>query len=273
MNINKIAWLTDIHLNFLDDRAKKEFYNSINQSECEAILITGDIAEAPSVCDILNEFSKHTNKKIYFVLGNHDYYSGAVVNVRENITTLCSQNSKLVWLGRPEVIQLNNTTVLLGHDGWADARYGNFDHSSVTLNDSRLIAELFQAFLLNKSSLKNEMQRLADGDAKALEQALMQAINPNIRKVIIATHVPPFPECCLHNGKQSDKDWLPYFASKATGDVISAFALKYSKIDILVLCGHTHSSAAFKPYKNLEIKAGQAKYYHPELQEILIFTN
>ena len=47
-----------------------------------------------------------------------------------------------------------NSTVLLGHDGWADARYGDFDHSSVTLNDSRLIAELFQAFLLISQHLK-----------------------------------------------------------------------------------------------------------------------
>ena len=155
MDINKIAWLTDIHLNFLESEARKNFYNSIDQTESEAILITGDIAEAPNICDILNEFSEHTNKKIYFVLGNHDYYSGSVANVRESITTLCSENNKLTWLGKPEVIKLNCNTVLLGHDGWADARYGDYDHSTVTLNDSRLIAELFQAFLLNKTSLKN----------------------------------------------------------------------------------------------------------------------
>ncbi len=269
MNINKIAWLTDIHLNFLDSESRKNFYNSIDQTESEAILITGDIAEAPSICDILNEFSKHTNKKIYFVLGNHDYYSGSVADVRKNITALCSKNKKLTWLGNSENIQLNSHTVLLGHDGWADARYGNFDHSTVTLNDSRLIAELFQAFLLNKSALKNEMQNLADADAKTIEQMLIQTINSTIKKIIIATHVPPFPESCLHMGKQSDENWLPYFASKATGDVILDFSLKHPEINILVLCGHTHSSACFKPYKNLEIKAGSAQYYNPKLQEII----
>lgn len=269
MNINKIAWLTDIHLNFLNNQARKKFYSSIDQTECEAILITGDIAEAPSVCDILNEFTEHTKKKNYFVLGNHDYYSGSVANVRENITTLCSKNSKLTWLGKPEIIKLNSDTVLLGHDGWADARYGDFDRSSVALNDSRLIAELFQAFLLNKTSLKNEMQRLADTDAKILDQTLIQAINSGNKKIIIATHVPPFPESCLHKGKQSDENWLPYFASKATGDVISNFAQNNSEIDILVLCGHTHSNASFKPSQNLEIKAGSAQYYSPKLQEII----
>ena len=113
------------------------------------------------------------------------------------------------------------------------------------------------------------MQRLADADAKILNQTLMQAVSPAVKKIIIATHVPPFPECCLHKGKQSDENWLPYFASQATGNIISTFSHKNPEIDILVLCGHTHSSALFKPSTNLEIKAGSAQYYSPILQEII----
>ncbi len=269
MSTNKIAWLTDIHLNFIKNDARNKFYQSISKTDADAILITGDIAEATDLCEILSEFSTQTKMPIYFVLGNHDYYSGSVANVRERILKLCAENINLIWLGKPEIIPLNDHTVLVGHDGWADGRYGDFDHSTVTLNDSRLIAELFQAFLLNKKSLKNEMQRLADVDAKTLEQTLTQAININIKKIIIATHVPPFPECSLHKGKQSDPNWLPYFSSKATGDVISVFAQKNPAISILVLCGHTHSNALFKPSKNLEIKAGRAQYYSPKLQEII----
>lgn len=123
--------------------------------------------------------------------------------------------------------------------------------------------------MLSKSALKIEMQRLADADAKTLEQTLIQAINSTIKKIIIATHVPPFPESCLHKGKQSDENWLPYFSSKATGDVISDFSLKNPEINILALCGHTHSDAFAKLYKNLEIKAGNAQYHSPKLQEII----
>jgi predicted phosphohydrolase len=136
-------------------------------------------------------------------LGNHDYYLGSVANGRENVATLCSENCKLTWLGKPEIIKPNSGTVLLGHDGWADARYGDFDHSTVTLNDSRLIAELFQAFLLNKTSLKNEMQQLADADTKTLDQTLMNAVIPSIKKIIIATHVPPFQNvACIKKKKR-----------------------------------------------------------------------
>ena len=65
MDINKIAWLTDIHLNFLNIQIREKFYQKIDQTECDAILITGDIAEAPNVCEILNEFNNHTKKKMY----------------------------------------------------------------------------------------------------------------------------------------------------------------------------------------------------------------
>ena len=269
MNDDKIVWLTDIHLNFLEAAARVQFYKRVAETDANKILITGDIAEAKDICEILDEFSQHVNTPIYFVLGNHDYYFGSVANVREEVRALCEQNSKLIWLGKPEIVALSDDTVLLGHDGWADARYGDFDHSSVSLNDSRLIAELYQAFLLNKSALKSEMQKLADADAEILQQTLARVIISNTKKVVIATHVPPVPECSWHKDHPSDENWLPYFASKAIGDVIIDFAQKNKDIHFLVLCGHTHTAASVKFLDNLEIKAGCAQYYKPEIQEVI----
>jgi predicted phosphohydrolase len=269
MSIHKIAWLTDIHLNFLKNDKRRQFYQSIVDTDANAILITGDIAEANDICEILSELSVHTNMPIYFVLGNHDYYSGSVASVREKILTLCTQNTNLTWLGKPGSITLNTHTVLVGHDGWADARYGDFDHSPVNLNDSRLIAELFQAFLLSKSALKNQMQKLADADAETLKQTLTKVTNSNYKKVIIATHVPPFPECSWHKDMPNDNNWLPYFASKAIGDIITDAAQKHPEIEFQVLCGHTHTRSIARIVSNLEVRAGAAEYYHPIIQEII----
>ncbi|MDF1685127.1 MAG: metallophosphoesterase [Legionellaceae bacterium] len=270
MNTNKIAWVTDIHLNFLKSAARKKFYKHVIETGADQILITGDIAEATNVCELLQEFVEVTGKSIYFVLGNHDYYHNSVAHVREKITALCKQNKKLIWLGEPKVVTLSNDAILLGHDGWADARYGDFEHSPINLNDSRLIAELYQAFLLSKSALKYEMQKLADQDAKILEETITKAITANIKQVIIATHVPPFPECSWHKDHPSDKDWLPYFASKATGDVIMAAARTYANVQFLVLCGHTHTATSIDFLDNLKIRAGGAEYYKPEVQDVII---
>ena len=270
MEINKIAWLTDIHLNFLKTKERKDFYRQIDKTDADVILITGDIAEATDICEIMHEFSANTTKHIYFVLGNHDYYRGSIDDVRAKIIKLGSQNNRVTWLGKSEIIKLNKDTVLVGQDGWADARYGDFDHSTVTLNDSQLISELFQAFLLSKSALKNQMQKLADLDSEMLFKTLASAVSADVKKIIIATHVPPFPECCWYKNKPSDKNWLPYFSSRATGNVISDFAKKHPTINSLVLSGHTHTSSVTKLSENLEIKVGSAEYYHPQLQEIII---
>ena len=48
-----LTWLTDIHLNFLEEDARSRFYDSIVATKCDAILLTGDIDEAPSISDML----------------------------------------------------------------------------------------------------------------------------------------------------------------------------------------------------------------------------
>jgi predicted phosphohydrolase len=56
------------------------------------VLISGDIAEAPTVSEILGEMAQHVAKPIYFVLGNHDYYKSSVAKVRQTITELSQEN-------------------------------------------------------------------------------------------------------------------------------------------------------------------------------------
>ena len=54
----KLAWLTDVHLNFLDANERKNFYQEIINTRCHGVLASGDIAEAPSIKDILQELAE-----------------------------------------------------------------------------------------------------------------------------------------------------------------------------------------------------------------------
>ncbi len=85
----KLSWITDIHLNFMELSGRKVFYQNILKTNVSAVLISGDIAEAPTASEMLIEMAQHIDKQIYFVLGNHDYYHGNVVTVRKEITVLC----------------------------------------------------------------------------------------------------------------------------------------------------------------------------------------
>lgn len=265
----KLTWLTDIHLNFLDKNGRKIFYQEIVNTHCDAVLISGDIAEAPSIVDILKEMADYVNKSIYFILGNHDYYRGQVNAVREAITTLTKTHDQLFWLPSSGIQQLTKNTLLLGQDGWADGRLGDYQNSYVSLNDSRLIADLLQERILGENQLLKKMQQLADADAILLQNDLINALKLHPKKIIVLTHVPPFKESCQHLGQISDENWLPYFSSKAMGDILLPIAQENPAVDFLVLCGHTHSAANFQPLKNLTVKAGTAEYYQPMVQEII----
>lgn len=58
------------------------FYHELIATDSEGVVISGDIAEVPSIESILKEMASTTQKPIYFVLGNHDYYRGSINDLR-----------------------------------------------------------------------------------------------------------------------------------------------------------------------------------------------
>ena len=268
-NSMKLAWLTDIHLNFLDAEEREKFYETVTTTNSDSVLISGDIAEAPSLINILNEMIAQIKKPIFFIIGNHDYYRGNVDDVRNELKALSKSNKNLFWLPATGLQKLEKNIILLGQDGWADGRLGDYENSTVRLNDSRMIADLFQANLLGRQQLLQKMQELADHDTHAMRKNLAEAVKQQPEKIIVLTHIPPFKEVCQHMGQISDDNYLPYFSSKTMGELLLSFAQANPSIEFLVLCGHTHSKALYQPCSNLIIKAGTAEYYQPAIQEII----
>jgi len=264
-----LCWLTDIHLNFLSEKNRFVFYRQIRQTKSDVIIISGDIADAISLNLILTEMADNLGKPICFVLGNHDYYHGEIKKVRNEIRRLCAKRVLLYWLPSQKFVRINKRTLLVGQDGWADGRCGDYKKSRVVLNDSVLIYDLAQKVLQGKNQLLAKMQELADIDAKALHHNLMKNINADIKKIIILTHVPPFSGACWHEKNISAWDWLPFFTSKIMGDVILSAAQDNPFVDFLVLCGHTHSNGIYCPLPNLSVKTGKAQYDNPQIQKII----
>ncbi len=78
----RIAWLTDIHLNFVRPPVVEALIASLADTDADAFLIGGDIGEAPDVTFYLNTLNDRLQRPIYFVLGNHDFYHGSIAGVR-----------------------------------------------------------------------------------------------------------------------------------------------------------------------------------------------
>jgi 3',5'-cyclic AMP phosphodiesterase CpdA len=266
----KLAWLTDIHLNFLDAEPRRWFLESI-RDQGDALVISGDIGESPDVVDLLCEMDRIVQRPIYFVLGNHDFYRGSIAQTRAAVIELTRALPSLVYLSAGGVVELTATTALVGHDGWADGRLGDFDGSDVVLNDYLLIRELFHwndRLELDKGRLRAALQALGD-EAAAHFRRVLSVAAAKYPRVIAATHVPPFREAAWHEGRPSDDDYLPHFACQAVGEVLREVLAAHPRCQALVLCGHTHGGGQCQVLDNLRVLTGAATYGAPAIVQVL----
>lgn len=259
----KLAWLTDIHLNISGLHEAENLCGAIIQTGADAALITGDIATSVDICKCLEIFADILKRPIYFVLGNHDYYGSSIRLVNSQVTKIMEGNQHLIWLSRSGVIELSPDTCLIGHEGLADGRLGDPEGSTIDLNDYHRIKELIQP----TKELRLQVQHnLGDSAARYLKKQLKSAIAVgNYKRIIVALHVPPFPEACWHLGKNSDDDFLPHFGCKATGDVLRTVMEKHPEIEMTVYCGHTHSSGVANILPNLRVNTAGAEYRYPAI--------
>ena len=270
----RVAWLTDIHLNFLEAEARRRFAESVARQSPDVVVISGDIAESPNVVAYLREMEAVLRLPIYFVLGNHDFYRGSIQGTRDEVTGLAAGSECLVYLTASGVVELTPTTALAGHDGWADARLGDYYGSNVLLNDFFYIEELARFkrghWEIDRPPLEEALHALGDEAAEHFARVLPEAFEAH-RRVVAVTHVPPFREAAWHQGKYSDDDWLPFFASKAVGDCMLDVMRTRPDRELVVLCGHTHGSGRTQILDNLRVLTGGARYGEPRIGEILEF--
>ena len=261
----RLAWLTDLHLNFLSDKQAEAFCSSLVATEAEYFAFTGDIGEASNVERYLRLLESSLQRPIYFVLGNHDFYRGSIASVRELVQGLCKTLPNVHWMPLEGVVPLSEQTCLVGHDGWGDARAGDYWNSRVELNDWDLIGEFLG---LSKSERGRVLEQMGDEAAQHFRNVLPEALK-RYKHVIVLTHVPPFPQASLYQGQPSDKHGLPHFCCQAVGEVLQECIAKHPSTKMTVLCGHTHEAADVHILPNLRVLAGAAEYSHPKLQQVL----
>ena len=261
----RLAWLTDIHLNFLHPLRAGAFLASLADTEADAFLIGGDIGEATNISQHLNALAHRLQRPIFFTLGNHDFYRGSIAAIRKSIRNLCSYTRNLHWMPDAGVIPLTDKTCLIGADGWGDGRHGDYHNSDIILNDWELIKEFGG---LDREERLAKLHTLGDESAAHLGTVLPEAMR-RFQHIMVLTHVPPFREACWHEGRISDDNWLPHFTCKAVGDVLIEAMAANPDHRMTVLCGHTHSGGEAQVLPNLHVLTGSARYGRPAIQQVL----
>jgi predicted MPP superfamily phosphohydrolase len=262
----KLAWLTDIHLEFIQPQQIDPFGRTLLAHAPDALLITGDIATAPLLGDTLRRLEDIFQRPTYFVLGNHDFYGSSIDAVRAAITRLTHSSRWLHWLPQTGIVELGPDTALIGHDGWADGRFGKGVESNVMMNDYVQILDFIGLSVERRFRVLND---LGDEAAGYFDEILPEALS-RYPHVIAATHVPPFKEACWYEGLHlSDDDGLPHFACEAVGKVLAQTMRRHPDHRLTVLCGHTHGQGVVDILPNLRVKTGGAEYGQPRLQELI----
>lgn len=238
----RVTWLTDLHLNFLDEKRVSTFLSTVTQEQPDAILVTGDTAESADFINYLERLSRIA--PLYFVLGNHDFYGSTIVDVRRHA------RSTKRWLPSAGPIRLTDATSLIGIDGWGDARCGDLA-SQVTLADWHWIHELQG---LRPRQRLDALGALGTHEASALKEQLAKLVPP--QELLVLTHVPPFAEACWYDGRRSEPAWLPWFTCIAVGDALLAYALEHPRTHVTVLCGHSHGRGEYRALDNLLVRTG-----------------
>jgi predicted MPP superfamily phosphohydrolase len=270
LRLVRATWLTDIHLNFLRPLALRAFYDRIKAEQPHVLLVTGDIGESDSVVRYVTELGEIA--PIYFVLGNHDYYRSSIAAVRGAMERLASSpaGDSATWLPSHDPLRLTPHTMMLGIDGWGDARCGDLE-STVQLSDWKLIDDFKRA--KDDREMRIEIcKRLGGNEARAMREKL--ALTSEAKQLLVLTHVPPFPEACVYGGEPSTPPWLPWFTCISTGEALHGHAVAHPDQQILVLCGHSHGAGSFRPLPNLEVRtggwpAGVADYGNPIVQQTI----
>lgn len=255
----RIVWITDPHLNFLSPNQIADYFDRVEAARPGAILLGGDFGEAPDSLLRLTAMADRWRIPLYFVLGNHDYYRGSIVALREAVADFCLSRPGLVHLNLSPPIALSKHVGLVGHDGWADARVGDYPRSMVMMNDYRLIAELAA---LSKADRWPVLRRLGDEAAQHAKAVLPEAL-ARFKTVFFLTHAPPFREACWHEGGHSDDEWSPHFVCQALGDALREVMAAHPERKLIVLCGHTHSPGEYRAAANVLVLTAGAIYGAP----------
>lgn len=270
MPSDELIWATDVHLDHVGHPlAPFAFGKDLrkNYPTCAGLVVTGDIAEGPTLLQTLRGLREGFEGPVYFVLGNHDYYRSSFSQVDALLAEqLSGATDEPHWL-RQRPVWLESSVgrvALVGNGGFYDGRLGDRE-TDLQLSDFTRIEELFVAQDESRAALFSKIAARCDTLTHKLALQLDEILLLLPRLVLIATHVPPFQEAAFHAGQPSNGYWAPFFSSQAMGDMLLSKAQAHAATRFLVLCGHTHGSGRYQPLQNLEVVTGAARYGAPEL--------
>lgn len=263
----RYIWLTDTHFNFLSEPDLISFYLKLEVEKADGIFLTGDISTGPHLVKHLLWLEKVVRTKIYFVLGNHDYYRSSFKDIEMKMNNVMQVSENIHYLSALEPISLTNDTALIGHDGWYDARWRNPITPFVFIWDWYFIKD-FRALFGSEERMYSTREK-ASIAAQFIENSLRKAFK-NHSTVYMLTHFPPWPQVSDKYYGLIEKFWTPYNSSKVMSDCVEKVMLEYPGKNLIILAGHSHIERRQQITKNIELRVGAANFGQTRIEQIIL---
>lgn len=265
----KALWYTDTHLNVAFPWAKQRFVKQILDEEPQAVFLTGDISNGIKCCGDLEYLARKVPCPIYFVYGNHDVHYASIKVIHQELRFLCKKYDNLFWLTDLDPIKLNDTTAVIGTEGWYDGLVGDPKHLKYS-SDWFLVSE-FRELPSHEVRLE-KFREMAQHSANLISSKLQSALK-NHDTVYLLTHFPPWKEAIRELGvfKFTEKFWYPFNINITMGKSIENVMGQYPEKKVIVLAGHTHTPVRITVANNIECIVGRAKYTNISVDNEKIF--
>lgn len=261
----RLDWITDPHMDhFRDQEMLLSFVKKLHARNSDGLFITGDIAGSKTIYDFLGLISGAYQRPVYFVLGNHDFHGGWMEDTHKTVRAVCAAvpEGVLNWLTECEPIMLDRKTAVIGHDGFYDGQKGQ---AGLTFNMPDFYApggihDLCHAFGMGTRHLFDILRELGAHSVAHIHDRVIKAYKTGARRILILTHVPPFPEASYYKGRPSEPAAMPFFVNQALGEALLELAEEFPKAKFEVYAGHTHGKREYHACPNLVVRVGNARY-------------
>ena len=105
--MKRIAWITDIHLNFLPAEACAAFLDELADLNLDGLIISGDIAESHDVADYLCASQRRSVAKCTLCWAITTFIIGSIRGVRAAMDALSARQPRLHYLTSRGPIELH----------------------------------------------------------------------------------------------------------------------------------------------------------------------
>lgn len=227
-------WATDLHLNYFSNDYINNFGKSLKKYNAKALIVSGDISLGNRFKNDIQVLSESIGIPIYYVLGNHDYWYSSISEINLISKELQSNN---IYNLNYNIVEINNSTALLGFDGWYDCNY--LIDPEYKMSDWHKIKDFKDKDPIQYSiELSKSFYYFKDVSLKAKEIGYVNQL--------IVTHVPPYKELIIEKP-------FSFYCSSFSGEMLNSLELN----KIVCLSGHTHNRSSYIK-NNIKTYVGEA---------------